>query len=151
MKKIFKPDRNFKPFPTEEGDELFPNGIFVFNISRMLEYIGDNPGLFTPESVSVEEVYSPHHQINEAHLDNADLSVPVILAEIAPDRYNLIDGHHRVEKAFHQNIERIKAFRLKSQQHIQFLESKEAYEKYVDYWNGKIKEMQKLKIGRDIS
>lgn len=24
---------------------------------------------------------------------------PVILAEISPDRYNLIDGNHRVEKA----------------------------------------------------
>jgi len=34
-----KIDDNFIPCPTQNGDELFPNGIFVFNITRMLEYI----------------------------------------------------------------------------------------------------------------
>ena len=104
----------------------------------MIEYIQDNPGLFTPEVIYVKKIYSTSPHINETHLDSVDVSKPVILAEIAPDRYNLIDGHHRAEKAIRQKIETIKAYRLlKAQQHIQFLNSHEGYEKYVDYWNDK--------------
>jgi ParB-like chromosome segregation protein Spo0J len=66
-----------------------------------------------------------------------------MLAEIAPDRfemgmgvnpniyyergYNLIDGHHRVAKAYIVRME----------QHINFLA--EGYEQYVEYWNDKLK------------
>ena len=98
MKELLKIDKKFTPCLTDDGDELFPNGIFVFNISRMIEYIQDNPGLFTPEVVVVKEVYSTSPHINETHLNSVDVSKPVILAEIAPDRYNLIDGHHRAER-----------------------------------------------------
>jgi len=36
------------------------------------------------------------------------------------------------------------AYRIKAEQHIKFLVSQMAYEKYVEYWNGKIKEMKYL-------
>ncbi len=147
MQDLLKIDKNFTPFPTDDGDELFRNGIFVFNISRMIEYIEDNPGLFTPEVVAVKKIYSTSPHINETHLDSVDVSKPVILAEIAPGRYNLIDGHHRAEKASRQNIETIKAYRLKAQQHIQFLNSWEAYEKYVKYWNDKLKDLADIQTG----
>ena len=136
-------DNNFKPWPSVEGDELFPNGIFVFNISRMLCYIHDNPDLFIPEVIAVKDFCSRSAQINEEHLDSVDVSKPVILAEIAPDRYNLIDGHHRVVKADRDNIYRIKAYKLKASQHIHFLTSRKGYEKYVEYWNNKIKDQYK--------
>jgi hypothetical protein len=142
---FLKIDKNFKPCPSVEGDEVFQNGIFIFNISRILGYINDNPDLFTPEVVAVKEIYSKSSQINEEHLDNVDVSIPVILAEIAPDRYNLIDGHHRVEKAARYNINAIKAYRLKASQHIHFLTTLKGYEKYVEYWNSKIKEQGKSK------
>lgn len=138
-------DKNFIPCPSVEGDELFPNGIFIFNISRMLGYIQDNPDLFRPEVVAVKDFYSKYTQINEEHLDSVDVSTPVILVEIAPDRYNLIDGHHRVEKAARYNIDTIKAYRLKASQHIHFLTSRKGYEKYVEYWNNKIKAQCKSK------
>ncbi len=144
MHKKFIIDRNFNPFPAEEDDELYRNGIFIFNITKMLEYIRDNPDLFIPEVISVKKVYSKSPYINESHLDIVDISAPVILAEIAPDRYNLIDGNHRVEKAHRQNIESVNAYRIKAEQHIRFLVSREAYEKYVEYWNGKIKDMKGL-------
>jgi hypothetical protein len=32
-------DKNYLPFPTDEGDEIHPNGIFHFNITRIMEYI----------------------------------------------------------------------------------------------------------------
>lgn len=123
MQELLKFDKKFTPYPTDDEDELFQNGIFVFNISRMIEYIQDNPGLFTPEVVALKDVYSTSPHINETHLDSVDVSKPVILAEIAPDRFNLIDGHHRAEKAIRQKIETIKAYRLKTPQHIQFLNS----------------------------
>lgn len=50
LKKIFnemmieklKLDKKFKPCLAEEGDELFPNGIFEFNITKMLKFIHEN-------------------------------------------------------------------------------------------------------------
>ena len=114
MQSLLKINKNYTPCPTDDGDELFRNGIFVFNISRMIEHIQDNPDLFTPEVVAVKAIYSTSPHINETHLDSDDVSKPVILAEVAPDQYNLIDGHHRAEKASRQNIETIKAYRLKA-------------------------------------
>ncbi|GAA0472598.1 hypothetical protein GCM10008935_30620 [Alkalibacillus silvisoli] len=32
-------DANYEHFPCHEGDEVFANGIFQFNISRMMERI----------------------------------------------------------------------------------------------------------------
>jgi hypothetical protein len=40
--KELKVNDNFIPCPTKEGDELYPNGIFVFNITKMIEYIKKN-------------------------------------------------------------------------------------------------------------
>jgi len=49
----------------------------------MIEYIQDNPGLFTPEVVAVKEVYSISPHINETHLVSVDVSKPVILEDDA--------------------------------------------------------------------
>jgi hypothetical protein len=145
MQQYLKPDKNFKPCPAAEEDELFRNGIFIFNISRMLSVIRENPDLFPVGEVAVKEIYSVSPYINEGHLDSVNVSEPVLLAEIAPDRYNLIDGHHRVEKAHRQKIETLKAYRLKALQHINFLITQNGYEKYVEYWNDKIKAQRKTK------
>jgi len=145
MHKKLRIDKNFIPLPVADDDELYPNGIFLFNITKMLEYIHENPDLFIPETILVKTIYKKYSVINESHLDSVDLAKPIILAEIAPDRYNVIDGNHRVEKAHRQNIETVLAYRIKAEQHIKFLTNQKAYEKYVEYWNGKIKEMKKFK------
>jgi hypothetical protein len=36
----------------------------------------------------------------------------------------------------------VPAYRISCPHHVAFLTSTMAYEKYVEYWNGKIKEMQ---------
>jgi uncharacterized protein (DUF2164 family) len=128
------------PLPGADGDEYYANGIFRFNITKLSEYIFSNPGLFTAEEVSVKEIYRESSHINESHLDSVDISRPVILAEIALDRYNLIDGNHRVEKAFRLGVEKIQAFRIHPEQHHRFISNQLGYEKYVDYWNQGIKE-----------
>ena len=129
--------KDFIPCTESDGDELYPNDIFVFNITRMIEYIKNNPDVFIPEEVSVKEVNKPL-SLNESHVDSVDILTPVILAEIAPTRYNLIDGHHRVEKAHRLGIKTLKAYKLNVHQHIRFLTRKKAYEIYVAYWNDKV-------------
>jgi hypothetical protein len=71
---------------------------------------------------------------------SGDLSRPVLLAEIAPGRFNLIDGHHRVAKAKRDGVPTIHARRITFPRHVPFLTTTKAYGKYVEYWNSKVKE-----------
>lgn len=136
--KKLKVDKNFVPCPVKTDDEMFQNGIFVFNITKMLEFIHGHPDKFKPESVAVNDFCSEFSSIDEAHMKAVQISEPVILAEISPGRYNLIDGNHRMEKARRLGIENILAYRLTVDQHIQFLTSQKAYVAYVEYWNSKM-------------
>jgi len=138
MKKL-KLDENFTPCPTATGDELFPNGIFVFNITKMIEYIQENPENITIEEVAVSNFNSCFSSINESHVDSVEISKPLILAEISPGRLNLIDGNHRLEKARRMGVKSIQAYRLNVEQHMKFLTSKKAYVAYIEYWNSKLK------------
>ena len=72
-------------------------------------------------------------------MDSVELTARVILAEIAPGRLNLIDGHHGMEKARRMGVKRILAYKLNVEQHMQFLTDKKAYVAYVEYWNSKLK------------
>jgi ParB-like chromosome segregation protein Spo0J len=40
-------------------------------------------------------------------MDSVEILRPVVLAEISPGQYNLIDGRHRMEKARRMGINRI--------------------------------------------
>jgi hypothetical protein len=42
-------DTDFQPVRVDEGDELFPNGIFEFNITKLLKHIKSNPVSFPIE------------------------------------------------------------------------------------------------------
>ena len=85
------------------------------------------------------ERYQSFSSIDETRADLVDVSCPVLLAEISPGYYNLIDGNHRMEKARRMGISRILAYRLNVKQHIEFLTARDAYLSYVEYWNGKLK------------
>lgn len=132
------PDARFNACPVDEGDELFPNGIFEFNVTRMLEYIGNHPADVASVEVPVSDLDRGFSSLNESYVPSVDISRPVVLAEIAPGRYNLIDGHHRVAKAARQGAKTIRAYRLTVRHHIQFLTSRNAYLKYIEYWNEKV-------------
>jgi hypothetical protein len=131
-------DPDFVPCPVKTGDELFINGIFEFNISCMRKFIWENPTIFTPESVSIKDFYEEYSSINENHMGSVEISEPVILAEISPGRYNLIDGNHRVEKVRRLGLQTIMAYRLKVLQHLRFLTTKKAYVAFIEYWNNKL-------------
>jgi hypothetical protein len=144
-----KLDKRFQPCPLEEGDEAYPNGIFYFNITRLLAFIDAHPDDFPLESIPVADIPSyVGESLDEATVRSADLSRPVLLAEIAPGRHNLIDGHHRVAKARRDGIPAIHARRIHCPRHVPFLTTTQAYEKYVEYWNSKLKEMRRHSSAR---
>ena len=57
--------------------------------------------------------------------------MPIILAEISPGKYNVIDGNHRIEKAYRLGTERIPAYILTARQHLRFLTTVKAYHAYA--------------------
>lgn len=130
---------DFEPISIDDGDEFFPNGIFEFNITKMITFIEDQKSKIIFENVEVKLYpnYSSDH-LDETTIKTANLFVPIILAEIAPDRYNVIDGHHRIEKAIRAGIEKLPAYKLSVTQHMGFLTSQQAYFTFVDYWNSKV-------------
>lgn len=138
MAKMLKVDNDFVPCPVATGDELFPNGIFEFNITKMLEYIKQKPDGIAIKEVAVSDFFERFSSINESHMDSVEISEPVILAEISPGQYNLIDGNHRMEKARRVGLKSMLAYSLNVEQHMKFLTSKKAYVAYVAYWNSKL-------------
>ena len=134
-------DKRFQPVPVDAGDELFPNGIFEFNITKLLQHIKSSPHSFPVETVSLAalQVWSST-DLDEATIQNADVSLPIVLAEISPGRFNVIDGNHRLERARRDGAENVPAYRLSPGQHHRFLTSARAYEEYVAYWNSKLDE-----------
>jgi hypothetical protein len=135
------PDKTFIPADISEGDEYFVNGIFEFNITKLIAYIKINPDLFIPVNVIVSEINNDFSVIDEDYIDSVVFNEPVILAEIAPGRFNLIDGNHRMEKAKRLGLKDIMAYKLSPAQHIRFLTSRNSYDAYINYWNDKLSEM----------
>ena len=141
--RLLKPDPNFSPLPVEDGEELFQNGLFQFNISAMIQHLQENPTAATLETVYVKDFCGRFSTINESHLDSVDISKPVIIAEISPGRFNLIDGNHRMEKARRAGMEAVQGYKLTVPRHLQFLTSQKAYLAFIDYWNDKLRAMKR--------
>ena len=134
-------NKNFNPLPLAEEDEVFRNGIFEFNVTKLLAFISDNPTQFPVEQVEVARlVTGVSGRLNEEPVGTAIIEKPIVLAEISPNRFNVIDGNHRLEKAHREGMERIPAYRVRVDQHMTFLTSAKAYETYAEYWNSKIKD-----------
>ncbi len=140
--KKLKLDKNFQACPADDGDEIFPNGIFLFNITKMMEYITQNKKLMTFEKIEVKAYRKSFSScLNEETILTAQTSNPIILAEISPGNFNVIDGNHRLERAFRDDLKEIYAYRLNANQHVRFLTSVEAYKSYVQYWNSKVADL----------
>jgi hypothetical protein len=94
---------------------------------------------FPCEAIQVKD-YRSHSKFNEEHLPTVDLTKPVIVAEISPGRYSVIDGNHRLEKAKRLGLGKLPAYRILPEQHIKFLTTEQGYRAYIEYWNGKLKD-----------
>jgi hypothetical protein len=136
-------DKGFQPCPADPGDEIYPNGIFEFNITRLIVFVQEHADRFPVEQIALREFpnYGDSAHLNEETVRSADLSRPVVLAEIAPGRYSVIDGNHRLARARRQGAEALPAYRLQCPNHLPFLTSVFAYEKYVEYWNDKVTDL----------
>ena len=137
-----KKSRTFTPCPVDDEEEMYRRGIFEFNISKMVEYINNTPEI-TVEPVQVSLFSIGSSKVNEAHLPTVDISRPIIVAELSPGRYDVIDGNHRLEKARRAGLDYIQGYRLEPKHHMQFLTTETGYFAYVDYWNGKLKDLKR--------
>jgi hypothetical protein len=138
-----KLDKNFEPSPVDKDEEVYPNGIFRFNITRLLAFLDAHPARFPIELVALSEI--PHYDdshLAEETVRSAELSRPILLAEVSPGHFNVIDGNHRVAKARRDGVSTLPARRVCCPDHIQFLTSVMAYQKYVDYWNSKVRALR---------
>ncbi len=128
----------------DDGDEMYPNGIFVFNITKMAEFIQNQN--ITCEEIIIRDFSRGSSKFKEDHVETVDVTKPVIVAEISPGRYNVIDGNHRMEKARRLGIEKIQAYKLKPEHHLKFLTTEKGYLAYIEYWNSKLKGGQVVKM-----
>ena len=133
-----KYDTGFVPCHADSGDEVFRNGFFVFNISKLSAYLQSDDSDVLLEEVQTNTFPAEFSTINENHLNSVSLEQPVIIVKIAPQSYNLIDGHHRMEKARRSGVDKLPCYKLSVTQHINFLTTRKAYDAYVEYWNGKL-------------
>jgi hypothetical protein len=135
-----KVDKRFQAMKVDVEDELFRNGIFEFNITKLIAFIFANPEQFPAEFVALDTLWESPNRLTTEPVQPIDLSIPIILAEISPGRINVIDGNHRVEEARSKGIKALPAYKLRPEQHHRFLTSENAYKKYVQYWNSKVAE-----------
>jgi hypothetical protein len=84
-------------------------------------------------------------RLNEETVQTADLTRPILLAEIAPGQFNVIDGNHRLARARRDSVQIVPARRISCPDHVSFLTSEWAYEKYVEYWNSKLEDLPPTK------
>lgn len=117
-----KIDKKFLPNIVDSGDEIYPNGIFEFNITKLLTFIKANSLVFQPKKITIKEARGwPSSNLNESTIKTANLAEPIIYAEIAPDRFNVIDGRHRLEKAYRDGASTILAYKIKWNNILDFL------------------------------
>ena len=146
MKKerTLKLNKDFIPCDVFENEEIYPNGIFHFNISRILEHIISGQLIVELEDICVPDWYKSHYtgnDFNEEHLKTVSLEKPVIQAEISPGNYNIIDGNHRLEKAHREKASTVKSYKLKAEQLIPYFITVRGYQAFVGYWNDKLKDL----------
>ena len=96
-----KLDEHFVPCPEEEDDELYPNGIFVFNITHLLAYLQCDKSRILISEAQVSDFPRYNDGLDQDYVDNTDLKKPVILAELA-----------RMEKARKNNVATVPCYRV---------------------------------------
>lgn len=138
MAQYLKYDKTFVPCPEAEGDELYRNGIFIFNITKLTQHLESDESNVELTEIEVAHYAKGFSSIDKTHVQTTDTTKPVIIAEIAPNRYNLIDGNHRAEKAKAAGIATLPCYKVTVTEHLPFLTSTKAYTAYVEYWNDKV-------------
>lgn len=124
--------------------EIYPNGIFQFFISKILEDIEN--GIFTPkmERIDIAKWRKTHiinsESLDQEHLQRVNAKQPIIQAEIRIGRFEIIDGNHRFEKAYRDGKKSINSYKIYGEELVPYFYTKVGYECFVKYWNSKLEE-----------
>jgi hypothetical protein len=94
------------------------------------------------EQINVKEWFESHshNRVNEDYLPSVDISKTIILAEIRPGMFSVLDGNHRIEETYRENDFFIYSYKLKGEQLLPYFTSKGRYQSFVDYWHVKLTE-----------
>ncbi|MFW6009562.1 MAG: hypothetical protein ACOCP8_09900 [archaeon] len=132
--------KNYKPCLAYENDEIYPNGIFNFNISKILNDINCGTLEVEKEKINISEWFKTHMHgvINESHISSVDITRPVLQAEIRLGKFEIIYGNHRIEKEYRNNIKTINSYKLNGEKLVDYFIDKRGYEAFVQYWNSKL-------------
>ncbi|WP_062105435.1 hypothetical protein [Bacillus niameyensis] len=131
----------YEPCPVKENDEIFRNGVFHFNISRILEDIHSGKLVVDKEYIDINEWFKwhgHHSSLNEDHLSTVNIDSIIVQAEISPGIFSIIDGNHRMEKAFRLGNPSIYSYKLRREQLIPYFITEKGYQAFVEYWNSKL-------------
>ena len=134
-------NKNYIPCTSKENDEIFRNGIFRFNISKMLQDIYSGQLIADKEDIDLKQWFRFHghsSSLNEAHLTTVDIDKRIIQAEIRPGIFSIIDGNHRIEKAYRLEVSSIQSYKLMGEQLVPYFITTHGYRAFVEYWNSKL-------------
>lgn len=143
MKK-FKENPNFIPCTPVIGKETLGGYPFRWNITAASAWIEKNMNQVELSTVHVNppSLGGDSDNQDEEFIPKADLTKPVIVIRMRLEFYRLIDGNHRVANARRLGVKELLAYYLTEWQHRQFLTFEKSNQKYVDYWNGKLKDFE---------
>lgn len=143
--KQMKENPDFIPCTAVEGDEMLGGFPFNWHITRATEWIKENLDQVELSIVQIGPTGpgADSPRLNDEFLPKADLTRPIIMVCMRPEFFRLIDGNHRVAKARRLGVNELPAYYLTQEQHRQFFTSDDMDKRYVDYWNGKLKDFSK--------
>lgn len=143
--RLLHADPFFRPCPVREGDEIRANGIFLFNITRMLADIESGALSAVPTRMRIPDrdggITGSH--IREDHLPSVDPAKPILLGEINEGNLILLDGNHRFEKARRMNMEWIDAVQVAGEDLIPYFTTMQGQKSFVSYWNQKLEQHER--------
>ena len=64
--------------------------------------------------LSVDKLYKEENRVNKSYAMQADLRVPIIVAKLNDEKYETIDGNHRLYKAMMTKRKEIEAYCIES-------------------------------------
>ena len=137
--------KNYTPkISNNEEIEIYPNGIFNFFVSKIIEDI--DVGVLQPKKVriNIEKWLKTHSKdfsvIDEVHIQTVNTRKPIIQAETKPNHFEIIDGNHRFEKAFRDGKKTVNSYKLYVEDLLPYFYDEKGYEAFVKYWNSKLDE-----------
>jgi uncharacterized protein (DUF1015 family) len=132
--------KEYEYVPVEEGEETFNFLMYTWNISKIIKYIKETQK--EPNELPIESFKDyplGFISIDESHVDEVDLSIPIIIIEFSPNNELIIvDGNHRLRKAQKSGKQSISAYILSFEEQLRFIVGSVQHEMLVNRANGLI-------------